>query len=182
MGRLKDDEAWFRQRSGERGAWLMSPDKGARLWGDFQKHQVAALGWDDALEDLSEYNSREEIHKTLVKNGRGSNPYHQSLALWEFKEEVRIGDVIIAKEGRSSILGWGKVKGDYEYAPDRPKYRHIRQVEWHPWKQPISLPPSASAPRKTLTRLLPNRARDLLGLIYGKSSSAEAAQRFMTSM
>ena len=152
----------------------MSPDKGARLWGDFQKNQVAALGWDDVRRDLNEYNSREEIRETLVKNGRGSDPRNQLLALWEFKEEVRIGDVIIVKGGRSSILGWGKVKGDYEYAPDRPKYRHIRQVEWHPCKQPISLPPSASAPPKTLTRLLPDRARDLLGLIYGKSSPTEA--------
>ena len=173
MRRLKDDEAWFRERSREKGAWLISPGKGARLWGDFQKHQVAALGWDD-VGDLSEYNSREEIHETLVKNGRGPNPSNQSLALWEFKKDVRIGDVIIAKKGRSSILGWGKVKGDYEYAPDRPEYRKIRQVEWHPCKQPISLPPSAPAPSKTLTRLLPDRARDLLGLIDEKSSSAEA--------
>ena len=162
MGRLKDDEAW-----------LMSPDKGARLWGDFQKHQVAALGWDDALGDLSEYNSREEIHKTLVKRGRGSDPRNQSLALWEFKEEVRIGDVIIVKKGRRSILGWGKVKGDYKYDPDRPEYRHIRRVEWHPCEEPIGLP-SPEFPVKTLTRLLPDRARYLLGLIDGKSSSAEA--------
>lgn len=105
MGRLKDDEAWFRERSREKGAWLISPGEGARLWGDFQKHQVAALGWDDVLGDLSEYNSREEIHETLVKNGSGSNPSNQSLALWEFKKEIRIGDVIIAKKGRSSILG-----------------------------------------------------------------------------
>ena len=174
MGRLKDDEAWFREKFGERKAWLMSPGKGAGLWGDFQKNQVAALGWDDVRRDLNEYNSREDIHKTLVKNGRGSNPINQSLALWEFKEDIQIGDVIIVKEGRSSILGWGKVKGDYEYAPDRPEYRHIRQVEWHPWKQPISLPPSASAPPKTLTRLPPDRARSLLEIIDGKSSSAEA--------
>lgn len=103
MGRLKEAKAW-----------LMSPDKGARLWGDFQKHQVAALGWDNVLGDLSEYNSREGIHETLVKNGRGSNPSNQSLALWEFKEDIQIGDVIIVKKGRSSVLGWGKVKGDYE--------------------------------------------------------------------
>ena len=170
----KNSEAWFREKFGEGKAWLMSPGEGARLWGNFQKHQVAALGWDDTLGDLSEYNSREEIHETLVKNEGGSNPSNQSLALWEFKEDVQIGDVIIAKKGRSSILGWGKVISDYEYNPDRPEYRNIRQVEWHPCKQPISLPPSASAPSKTLTRLLPDRARKLLGLIYGKSSSAEA--------
>ena len=170
----KNSEAWFRGKFGEGKAWLMSPGEGARLWGNFQKHQVAALGWDDTLGDLSEYNSREEIHETLVKNEGGSNPSNQSLALWEFKEDVQIGDVIIAKKGRSSILGWGKVISDYEYNPDRPEYRNIRQVEWHPCKQPISLPPSASAPSKTLTRLLPDRARNLLGLIYGKSSSAEA--------
>ena len=173
MGRLKDDEAWFREEFGEAKAWLMSPDKGARLWGDFQKHQVAALGWDNVLGDLSEYNSREEIHETLVKNGRGSKPSNQSLALWEFKEEVRIGDVIIVKKGRRSILGWGKVKGDYEYDPDRPEYRHIRQVEWHPCKQPISLPRSA-LPVKTLTRRSHAQARYLLELIDEKSSSAEA--------
>ena len=158
MGRLKEAKAW-----------LMSPDKGARLWGDFQKHQVAALGWDNVLGDLSEYNSREGIHETLVKNGRGSNPSNQSLALWEFKEDIQIGDVIIVKKGRSSILGWGKVKGDYEYAPDRPTYRHIRQVEWHPCEQPIGLPSSALCPAKALTGLSPDKARYLLELIDEKS-------------
>lgn len=69
MGRLKDDEAWFREKFGERKAWLMGADKGARLWGDFQKNQVAALGWDDVRRDLNEYNSQKEIHETLVRMG-----------------------------------------------------------------------------------------------------------------
>lgn len=66
------------------------------------------------------------------------------------------------------------MKGDYEYAPDRPEYRHIRQVEWHPCEQPIGLPSSALCPAKTLTGLSPYKARYLLELIDEKSSSAEA--------
>ena len=121
-------EAWYQERFGEADVWTISPGDGARLWPEFQDHGIAASGWDD-LGDFSEYDSREDIHNTLIENGAGPNPYNSSLAVWQFVHEMKIEDFLIAKKGRNVILGWGKVKGVCEYKPERAEYRNFRNVE-----------------------------------------------------
>ena len=166
----ESDEAWFRQRFGEVDVWAISPGEGARLWPDFQEHSIAAIGWDE-LGNIRTYDSRDAIHEALIDNGYGSNPKNNARALWEFANEVKIGDIIIAKRGRSSILGWGTVTGNYEPDPGRPEYQNVRTVEWTPCKEPIILPQSRRITNKTLTRFSPykNWLRFAFGLIGGEA-------------
>ena len=77
----------------------------------------------------------------------------QSLAVWEFVHEMKIGDILIAKRGRSAILGWGKVTGDYVHESERPEYRNLRKVEWCPLRTPVKLKDPITT--KTLTRFTP---------------------------
>ena len=147
-----DDEAWYRKRFGTADVWAIAPGEGARLWRDFHEHGFAAIGWDD-LGDLSEYESRDAIHSALIENGAGQNPYNQSLAVWEFVHEMKIGDVVLAKRGRSAILAWGKVTGNYAYESERPEYQNLRKVEWYPCRAPINLKDPITT--KTLTRFTP---------------------------
>ncbi len=158
-----DDEAWYRKRFGTADVWGIAPGEGARLWGEFRKLGIAAIGWDD-LGDLSEYGSREAIHSALIENGAGQNPYNQSLAAWEF-HEMNIGDILIAKRGCSTILAWGKVAGGYAYDSERPEYRNLRMVEWYPCRAPINLKNPITT--KTLTRFTPYKKwiRDIFKLI-----------------
>ena len=86
----------------------------------------------------------------MIENGAGQNPYNQSLAAWEFVHDMKIGDILIAKRGRSAILGWGKVTGDYVYESERPEYQKLRTVEWYPCHAPINLNDPITT--KTLTR------------------------------
>ena len=72
-----DDEAWYQGRFGTADVWVIGAGEGARLWGDFQEHGIAAIGWDD-LGDLSQYDSREAIHSALIQNGAGQNPIMHS--------------------------------------------------------------------------------------------------------
>ena len=146
------DEAWYRDRFGTADVWVIGAGQGARLWGDFHEHGVVAIGYGE-LGDLGEFDSREAIHNALIENGRGKNPSNHSLATWEFVHEMKIGDILIAKKGRSVILGWGKVTGDYTYDPERAEYRNLRKVEWHPCNTPISLNDLITT--KTLTRFTP---------------------------
>ncbi len=67
-------------------------------------------------------------------------------------QEVKIGDILLAKKGLSVFLGWGKVTGDYRYEPERPEYRHIRSVEWYPFVAPIRLPDGERTVSKAFTR------------------------------
>ena len=159
-----DDDAWYGKRFGRSETWLIAAGKGARLWGDFQERAIAAIGYDE-LGDLAEYSTREAVHSALVQNGRGSNPTMHSLAAWQFGHGINVGDVLLAKEGRRRILGWGKVVGGYAHEPERPEYRNTRRVEWHPCRTPIHLDKPVTV--KTLTSVTRYKGwlRDVFTLI-----------------
>ena len=146
-----DDEAWFRKRFGDADVWAISPGAGARRWSDFEKRGIAAIDYQE-FGDLSEFASRESIHEAAVGSGLGDNPWNHSLAMWDFAHEMRIGDILIAKRGGSAILGWGTVRGNYVYDPDRSDYQHVREVEWHVSTGPLELARTERIALKTLTR------------------------------
>ena len=147
-----DDDQWYANRFGTVDAWVIAPGEGARLWPEFLEAGVAAIGW-DGLGDLADYESREAIHATLIASGAGKNPTMQSLAAWEFFHEVAVGDILLAKRGRSAILGWGTVTGDYVHDPERAEYWNTRSVDWHPCDTAIEL--RGQITTKTLTRFTP---------------------------
>ena len=168
-----DDEAWYRERFGEADVWAIGAGEGARLWRrEFVELGIAAIGWDD-LGDLSQFESREVIHEALSDHGARQNPYNDSLAVWEFVHEVKIGDFFVAKKGRNVILGWGMVTGEYVHDPERPEYRNVRQVEWHPCPRPVTLEDSITT--KTLTRFTYYKAwlRDTFGRIDADGVQSE---------
>ncbi|MCY3701879.1 MAG: AAA family ATPase [Rhodospirillales bacterium] len=151
-GRDADDDGWYADRFGTVDIWVIAPGEGARLWAEFLEAGVAAIGW-DGLGDLAEYESREAVHAALIANGAGENPTMQSLAAWEFVHEMAVGDIVLAKKGRSAILGWGTVTGNYVHDPERAEYRNARPVDWHPCDAAIEL--RGLITTKTLTRFTP---------------------------
>ncbi len=154
-GRDVDDDEWYADRFGTVDSWVIAPGEGARLWAEFLEADIAAIGW-DGLGDLNEYKSRDAIHAALIANGAGENPIMQSLAVWEFVHEVAIGDIVLAKRGRSAILGWGQVTGDYVHDPERAEYRNTRSVDWHPCDAAIELRHPITT--KALTRFTLDKA------------------------
>lgn len=50
--------------------------------------------------------------------------------LWQFANEIKIGDVIFVKKGMHKIIGKGVVTSEYIYDSARETYKHIRKVEW----------------------------------------------------
>jgi hypothetical protein len=63
---------------------------------------------------------------------------------------MRRGDYVIAKIGRSKLLGLGIIEGDYEYEDRRPEYHHVRRVRWIKVDN-LESPKEAWVPIKTLT-------------------------------
>src|SRR6476620_5146695 len=51
-------------------------------------------------------------------------------ACYEFAHEMRPGDLVFAKRGRSRIVGYGTVLGEYRYDAARESYQHIRRIRW----------------------------------------------------
>lgn len=134
--------------------WLYAPGENAAQWEDFYQQGIMAIGWSETG-DARTYSSREEIRKLLSEKRAPLPMVHSSLAVWQFLHEVKVGDVIIAKQGRHKIIGRGVVTSDYDFVEDYPidDYCHQRQVKWThkgEWAYPRD-----NAPMKTLTDMTP---------------------------
>src|SRR5262249_1062294 len=83
--------------------WLIAPGPNADHWDEFYDAGIVAIGW-EALGDLSQYPTLETIKDALRKHRTdGTEPTQDALACWEFAKEMRPGDLVFAKKGRSSI-------------------------------------------------------------------------------
>lgn len=111
--------------------WLYAPGENAKRWNRCTKDSIMCLGWDE-IGDFSQYDSRNAIVKAMQQvyaNPKGRFP-NDSLAVWNFLQNMRQGDIVIAKGGRSKILGRGIVESDYYYDEQEQDYNNCRKVRW----------------------------------------------------
>ena len=151
--------------------WIYSPGASADQWETFYKQEVMAIGWKD-MDDLSNYESKSKIKERLtevsLKEGSLKNDV---LALYQFSNEIKEGDVIYAKRGRKEILGRGIVTGKY-YFDSKEEYSHRIRVEWThngSWEHP------GEAVTKVLTNITsyPQYTSLLEELIIGEEVTVE---------
>lgn len=109
--------------------WLYSPGRQAEKWDEFSSSGMMAIGW-DGLNDLATYPSREAIRQALDVEGTGGSMKNAVLAVWEFQNEMAVGDIVYAKRGRREIVGRGEVTSEARFEPGRTSYRHVRSVNW----------------------------------------------------
>ncbi len=107
--------------------WACGAGENACMWDKFYSRSVIGLGWHE-LGNIREYPSREAVREKLIELYGNGNHRNNSLALWQFANEMKKGDVIFVKQGRSKILGRGIVESDYEFSGDN--YPNIRRVKW----------------------------------------------------
>jgi 5-methylcytosine-specific restriction enzyme B len=143
---------WQRKVLGGSRVWLLAPAEGARLWPEFQRDGIAAIGW-DALAGLSALPTYEAVYDAL-RSIHGGNPTNDANACYQFAHEIRPGDYIIAKQGRSVLLGYGEVLEGYRYDESRSEYRHVVKVRWSRTGR-WTLPPEHRMVVKTLTDMTP---------------------------
>ena len=110
--------------------WTYSPGPQASKWKECQEKGIMCIGW-DSLGDLSKYSSREEMAKELKSRFSVSgSAKNDSLAVWQFANELKPGDVVFAKNGMTKIIGRGVVASDYTYDASRSEYKHVRKIDW----------------------------------------------------
>ena len=131
--------------------WLYAPGHGASEWDDFYARGIMGLAWGE-VGDLRAYASRSDMERQLLQTSSGpGRPTNDVLALWQFANEMKPGDVIFAKRGIKEIIGRGVVTGDYLYDADAEHYRNVRGVRWtHKGNWSLDKPWSV---RKTLTEI-----------------------------
>ena len=132
--------------------WIYSPGDNACMWDEFYNLGIMGIGWDDVT-DLKEFTSKEEIKNYMKKVYDPSYSYKNNAhCLWQFANEIKIGDVIFVKKGMHKIIGKGVVTSEYIYDSARETYKHMRKVEWTnkgEWEHP------GQAVMKTLTCISP---------------------------
>lgn len=128
--------------------WLCAPGDGACIWDECVRKGIIAIGWDE-IGDYRQYHSKAEIAEKLNDVLLSDKNYSTTArAIIEFLSVMKLGDVIFAKKGTSSVIGRGVVEGDYEFDDSRSDYKNIRRVRW---TDIAEYPYPETAPQKTLT-------------------------------
>ena len=132
--------------------WVYAPGEGSYMWEDFYKRGVMAIGWNE-IGDLSLFKNKSEIKEAMKKNYEPNLSYQNAThATWQFANEMKVGDIIFVKKGRSQLIGRGIVTSDYFYDSEAEEYNHIRTVNWtHHGEWPYP----GKAAMKTLTDVTP---------------------------
>ena len=126
---LEESERWYQEKFGEARVWALVPGAGAQYWDEFQEKGIIAIRWGE-VGDLRELVTRQSIHEAIRNHWGDENPVMTSLACHQFANEMRPGDRVIAKRGRSVVLGHGVITSEYEFHEMRPGFKHVRQVRW----------------------------------------------------
>ena len=110
--------------------WIYAPGQDAGEWEEFYQDGIMALSWDE-IGDLRVYKSKAEIRRKLKEELGGDTSYRNSAhALWQFVHEMKPGDIVFAKKGRTEVLGKGIVESEYFFDEDGGEYPNIRKVKW----------------------------------------------------
>jgi len=110
--------------------WSIAPGEGAQFWEDWQKKGIISLGWNE-MGDLSQYDSLDKIKKRYIGiySPKTDDPKNDTLALYEFRYKLKPNDIVFVKNGRTKLLGVGRVKSDYSYNTSDAQ-AHSRRTEW----------------------------------------------------
>jgi hypothetical protein len=142
--------------------WKIAPGEGASVWEDCRQRSCITINWLNG-KDFSLFRNKREVRRALIKvdprDGIRGAP-----SIWQFTREVRQGDVVVANDGLSRVVGIGMVTSGY-LPPDHPRnpnrqqdyHRHARLVDWLVDK-PIDLGKQLFI-RPTVQRLDPEQCR-----------------------
>ena len=110
--------------------WIYSPGEQAVFWDEYYNDGIMGLGW-DKIGDLREYRKQQDLIAPLKQNyGSDTSQKNSADMLYSFAYEMKPGDIVFAKKGRSMIVGRGVVTSDYYYDGNRQTHPHLRKVEW----------------------------------------------------
>ena len=109
--------------------WIYAPGQAAAHWAfDLEKGE-ASIGW--KIADLDRYDSESQLKSGLddSHDDEGGDSAYGARACWQFSHEMTKGDPIIARKGRSTIVGIGIVDGPYRHEVGRP-HPQVVPVRW----------------------------------------------------
>lgn len=134
--------------------WIIAAGRNSFMWEEFYRLGIIGIGW-DGMGDLRLYQSQDDMRDKMRSINNNNKDYtNDSKATWQFAHEMKIGDIIIVKKGKSKLVGRGVVTSECTYNVEADAFKNQRYVEWThkgEWDFP------GNAPMKTLTEVTYNR-------------------------
>ena len=134
--------------------WIIAAGRNSFMWEEFYRLGIIGIGW-DGMGDLRLYQSQDDMRDKMRSINNNNKDYtNDSKATWQFAHEMKIGDIIIVKKGKSKLVGRGVVTSKCTYNVEADAFKNQRYVEWThkgEWDFP------GNAPMKTLTEVTYNR-------------------------
>jgi len=118
--------------------WIISPGKNASIWEDCKNNNYIAIGWDSI--NMNNIQTKFELDEKL-KHYQDEKGKDANVSLRYFSKEIKIDDIVIARQGLSTIVGIGKVTSEYISPEDlnNPRkdldFKQVRQVKWFSFKK-----------------------------------------------
>jgi len=114
--------------------WIIAPGEDASIWEECKNGGYIAIGWD--IINVNDYTNKNDLKKALILEYDVKKNTRKDTFLWNFCKNINIGDIVVARKGRSTIVGIGEIISDY-IAPnseENPRvnneYQQIRRVKW----------------------------------------------------
>lgn len=125
---LKEDSPQYPKSS--KAFWLYSPGENAKYWDEYYQEGIMGIGW-SKIGNLRDYKSNNDF-KNILQEHYGTETEHTQDAcmLYNFAYDMKPGDIVFAKKGRSLIVGRGVVTSDYYYDESREYHPHIHNINW----------------------------------------------------
>ncbi|MDC0088124.1 AAA family ATPase [Akkermansiaceae bacterium] len=130
----------------KRKIWIYAPGKNAYLWSHCKEREVMTIGWNHNG-DLSQYETEKELQTNHPETSKVA-----CKMLYDFANNVQVGDLVLAKQGNQKIIGIGEVIGDYEYDDNAGDHHNMIGCKWIQSKE-LALPEDLNLPNKTLTKI-----------------------------
>lgn len=139
------------------------PEKSEIYWPIYTEKGFIDIGWTEFKKDFREFKSQNELNTALNKT-YGESKSQSAKMIWDFVNEIKVGDYVIANRGKNEVIGIGVIQSDY-ISPDDPEnlnltdYPHLRKVDW---KIIDNIEVSTSFDRKTVTELDGKRWNEII--------------------
>lgn len=119
----------------DRNIWRIAPGENeitSDVWELFKKYEYVAIGWFGEKENIKNYKDFKSIDE--IKKQFGPRKMAPKM-IWDFANEIEIGDIIVVNLGRSKVAGIGIITSDYIAPTDFDhkndyELNHIRKVKW----------------------------------------------------
>ena len=100
--------------------WMIVAGGGGSKWSLFKKEKIACIDFNSNLKNILSYKNLHDL-----KQGTQRNKF-----IWQFAQDIKINDYIIATSGFKKILGIGQCVKTYYFDESKKGFKHCIGVNW----------------------------------------------------